>query len=164
MTISGGRCSSHYAPRPLSPPSSGCSPVSLGAAPSFEARQVCGCVGRQFVTLRAPHRLGEALDRLVQRRVAIPETGEQRLPAAADSRRLVDRELLLEREVQAHVQERVCLIRVIFFAEARLIVEHRVVLRVLEDHVESCLHGAATNGMAEGEWQRLKEALDKFIR
>ena len=35
---------------------------------------------------------------------------------------------------------------------------------VLEDHVESCLHGAATNGMADEEWQRLKEALDKFIR
>jgi DNA-binding FrmR family transcriptional regulator len=35
---------------------------------------------------------------------------------------------------------------------------------VLEDHVESCLHGAATNGMADEEWSRLKEALDKFIR
>lgn len=35
---------------------------------------------------------------------------------------------------------------------------------VLEDHVESCLHGAATNGIADEEWQRLKEALDKFIR
>ncbi|MGH2532639.1 MAG: metal-sensing transcriptional repressor [Thermomicrobiales bacterium] len=35
---------------------------------------------------------------------------------------------------------------------------------VLEDHVESCLRGAARNGMADAEWDRLKEALDRFIR
>lgn len=35
---------------------------------------------------------------------------------------------------------------------------------VLEDHIESCLRGAATNGLADDEWRRLKEALDKFIR
>lgn len=35
---------------------------------------------------------------------------------------------------------------------------------VLEDHVESCLRGAATNGMADDEWERLKHALDSFIR
>ncbi len=35
---------------------------------------------------------------------------------------------------------------------------------VLEDHVESCLRGAATNGMADEEWARLKAALDTFIR
>jgi DNA-binding FrmR family transcriptional regulator len=35
---------------------------------------------------------------------------------------------------------------------------------VLEDHVESCLRGAAVNGMADEEWDRLKEALDRFIR
>ncbi len=35
---------------------------------------------------------------------------------------------------------------------------------VLEDHVESCLRGAATNGMADDEWERLKRALDSFIR
>ena len=35
---------------------------------------------------------------------------------------------------------------------------------VLEDHVESCLRGAATNGMADEEWERLKRALDSFIR
>jgi CsoR family transcriptional regulator, copper-sensing transcriptional repressor len=35
---------------------------------------------------------------------------------------------------------------------------------VLEDHVESCLRGAAENGLADAEWQSLKEALDKFIR
>jgi DNA-binding FrmR family transcriptional regulator len=35
---------------------------------------------------------------------------------------------------------------------------------VLEDHVESCLRGAANNGLADEEWKRLKSALDTFIR
>ena len=35
---------------------------------------------------------------------------------------------------------------------------------VLQDHVESCLRGAATSGAAEEEWNRLKAALDSFIR
>ncbi len=35
---------------------------------------------------------------------------------------------------------------------------------VLEDHVESCLRGAAQRGVADEEWTLLKEALDKFIR
>ena len=35
---------------------------------------------------------------------------------------------------------------------------------VLEDHVESCLRGAASNGLADEEWARLKIALDTFIR
>jgi DNA-binding FrmR family transcriptional regulator len=35
---------------------------------------------------------------------------------------------------------------------------------VLEDHVESCLRGAAANGAADDEWDRLKAALDSFIR
>jgi len=35
---------------------------------------------------------------------------------------------------------------------------------VLEDHLESCVRGAAANGMADAEWASLKEALDRFIR
>lgn len=35
---------------------------------------------------------------------------------------------------------------------------------VLEDHVESCLRGAAGAGQADEEWGRLKSALDTFIR
>lgn len=35
---------------------------------------------------------------------------------------------------------------------------------VLEDHVESCLRGAARTGEADGEWDQLKAALDRFIR
>jgi DNA-binding FrmR family transcriptional regulator len=35
---------------------------------------------------------------------------------------------------------------------------------VLEDHIESCLRGAAHDGQADEGWRQLKEALDKFIR
>jgi DNA-binding FrmR family transcriptional regulator len=35
---------------------------------------------------------------------------------------------------------------------------------VLEDHVESCLRGAAANGAADEDCDRLKTALDSFIR
>ena len=35
---------------------------------------------------------------------------------------------------------------------------------VLEDHLESCVRGAAANGMADEEWVSLKEALDCFIQ
>lgn len=35
---------------------------------------------------------------------------------------------------------------------------------VLQDHVESCLRGAASNGLADEEWARLKTALDSFTR
>jgi CsoR family transcriptional regulator, copper-sensing transcriptional repressor len=34
---------------------------------------------------------------------------------------------------------------------------------VLEDHLESCVRGAAANGMADEEWASLKAALDRFI-
>ncbi len=35
---------------------------------------------------------------------------------------------------------------------------------VLEDHLESCLRGAAGDKLADEEWRLLKEALDTFIR
>jgi CsoR family transcriptional regulator, copper-sensing transcriptional repressor len=35
---------------------------------------------------------------------------------------------------------------------------------VLTDHVESCVRGAASNGLADEEWTRLRAALDTFIR
>jgi DNA-binding FrmR family transcriptional regulator len=35
---------------------------------------------------------------------------------------------------------------------------------VLEDHIESCLRDAATKGTTEDEWDRLKQALDRYIR
>jgi CsoR family transcriptional regulator, copper-sensing transcriptional repressor len=39
----------------------------------------------------------------------------------------------------------------------------RVARVVLEDHVESCLRQAATNGTPDDEWESLKTALDRFI-
>ncbi len=39
---------------------------------------------------------------------------------------------------------------------------NRVSRMVLEDHIESCVIGAA-NGHVEEEWARLKEALDRFV-
>jgi hypothetical protein len=35
---------------------------------------------------------------------------------------------------------------------------------VLEDHIESCLRGAARTGQADEDWRLLKEALDTFVR
>jgi DNA-binding FrmR family transcriptional regulator len=40
---------------------------------------------------------------------------------------------------------------------------NRVSRLVLEDHIESCVLGAA-NGNVEGEWKRLKAALDRFVQ
>jgi DNA-binding FrmR family transcriptional regulator len=39
----------------------------------------------------------------------------------------------------------------------------RVARLVLEDHVESCLRQAVTNGTPDDEWESLKTALDRFI-
>src|SRR5262245_45212433 len=39
----------------------------------------------------------------------------------------------------------------------------RVARIVLEDHVESCLRQAASNGTPDDEWESLKTALDRFI-
>lgn len=39
----------------------------------------------------------------------------------------------------------------------------RVARVVLEDHVESCLRRAASNGTTDQEWDSLKTALDRFI-
>lgn len=35
---------------------------------------------------------------------------------------------------------------------------------VLEDHIESCLRGAASSGAADEEWERLKVALNRILR
>ena len=34
---------------------------------------------------------------------------------------------------------------------------------VLEDHMESCLYSATEAGAPEEEWNRLKEALEKYV-
>ncbi len=35
---------------------------------------------------------------------------------------------------------------------------------VLEDHIESCLREAASNGTADEEWDRLKHALNRYLK
>jgi len=71
-----------------------------------------------------------------QRFVAVAESRQQRAETRHDARRLVDRQLLLERHVQAHVQERVRLVGVIVVAIACQLRKDRVVLGVQQDHVE----------------------------
>ena len=58
--------------------------------------------------------------------------------------------------------ERSCPDVLIQLAAVRSAVEH-VSRIVLADHVESCRRGAAATGAADVEWERLKEALDRFI-
>src|SRR5207249_2992607 len=74
--------------------------------------------------------------RLVQRRVPLATAPDQRLEVARDAGGLVDRELLLERHVQAHVEERVAFVGVVFVAVTAGIAQHGVVLRVRQDHIE----------------------------
>src|SRR5712691_11378292 len=62
-----------------------------------------------------------------QRFVAVAESRQQRAETRHDARRLVDRQLLLERHVQAHVQERVRLVGVIVVAIACRLRKDRVV-------------------------------------
>ena len=59
--------------------------------------------------------------------------------------------------------ERPCPDVLIQLAAVRAAVD-RAARLVLEDHLESCVRGAAVNGLADDEWRRLKEALDRFIR
>ena len=72
----------------------------------------------------------------VQRFMPAVEPRAQGPEAVRDPGRLVDRNLLLEREVQAHVQEGVGLVGVVAVAMARERFEDRVVLRVLQDDLE----------------------------
>jgi DNA-binding FrmR family transcriptional regulator len=60
-------------------------------------------------------------------------------------------------------EDRPCSELLIQFAAVRSAID-RAARLVLEDHVEGCLRGAAANGLADEEWQRLKVALDSFIR
>lgn len=39
----------------------------------------------------------------------------------------------------------------------------KVARLVLEDHIAHCLREAASNGTSDEEWDRLKEALDRYI-
>jgi DNA-binding FrmR family transcriptional regulator len=60
-------------------------------------------------------------------------------------------------------EERACADVLVQLAAVRAAIDRTSKL-VLEDHLESCVRGAAINGMADDEWSSLKEALDRFIR
>jgi len=98
--------------------------------------QVRRGIRRVAVALRAPQRFGQALDRFVQSVVPVAVPGEERAQALPDSRRLVDGELLLQRDMQAHVQEGIRFADVVPVAVAHRQLQHRVVLGVQQDHVE----------------------------
>ena len=67
------------------------------------------------------------------------------------------------RAVRRMVEEgRDCADVLIQLAAVRSAVD-RVARVVLEDHVESCLRLAASNGTTDEEWESLKTALDRFI-
>jgi hypothetical protein len=72
----------------------------------------------------------------VQRRVALAVACHQPAEARRDAGRLVDRKLLFQRDMQAHVEERIALVDVVLVAVALRLVQHGVVLGVRQDHVE----------------------------
>ena len=63
--------------------------------------------GARAVPLRLPHHFAQAFEHRVQRRVLVAARRAHALELRADAGRLVDRELLRDREVQRQVQERI---------------------------------------------------------
>lgn len=60
-------------------------------------------------------------------------------------------------------EDRACTDVLIQLAAVRSAID-RASRLVLEDHLESCVRGAARNGMVDDEWDRLKKALNSFVR
>src|SRR3954469_9877726 len=95
-----------------------------------QAVEVRAGIRRSAIALRAPDRLGEALQGFVQRRMPVLFARKKLIEKTRDAGRLVDGELLLEREVQAHVQERVRFVGVVLVPVLCRRRKHRVVLRM----------------------------------
>ncbi|HEX2034761.1 MAG TPA: metal-sensing transcriptional repressor [Chloroflexota bacterium] len=101
---------------------------------------------------------------------AAPPPGRQHAPAAhgqhQQTQAVLNRLARTEghiRAVRRMVEEgRDCAEVLIQLAAVRSAVD-RVARIVLEDHVESCLRQAASNGTPDAEWESLKQALDRFI-
>ena len=90
-----------------------------------------------------------------------PDTAHQHTKAVADQlARTAGHVGSIKRMVE---EGRSCPEVLIQLAAVRAAIDRAAKL-VLEDHVESCLRGAAGNGQADEEWARLKAALDTFIR
>jgi hypothetical protein len=62
-------------------------------------------IGRQLAALGAPEHFAEAFEHVVQRFVAVAAPALQQREGGADAGRLVDRQLLLDRQVQREMQE-----------------------------------------------------------
>ena len=88
------------------------------------------------------------------------ETHRHRKAVADQLARTAGYVTLIKRMVE---DERACPEVLIQLAAVRAAID-RAARLILEDHVESCLRGAAQNGTADAEWQQLKQALDSFIR
>src|SRR5258707_11897824 len=73
---------------------------------------------------------------MMQRWVACAVASHQLAKVRRDAGRLVDRKLLFQRDMQAHVEEGIALADVVLVAVALRVVQHGVVLGVRQDHVE----------------------------
>src|SRR2546423_972582 len=71
--------------------------VRSGSGTALQALKIGGGVGRCLVALCPPDRLGEAFDRLVQRRMALAAARHQAAKPRHDAGWLVDGELLFQR-------------------------------------------------------------------
>lgn len=96
--------------------------------------------------------------------VAAPAIGEH--GRHRQRRQVVNRLARIEGHVRAikrmAEEDRGCTDLLLQLAAVRAAVD-QVSRLVLADHVESCLRGAAASGSADEEWERLKQALDRFI-
>ena len=76
--------------------------IAVSQASEIELR-----IRRRAVPLRIPHHFAQAFEHRVQRRVLVAARRADALVLRANAGRLVDRELLGDREVQRQVQERI---------------------------------------------------------
>src|SRR5438132_5952096 len=100
-----------------------------------QAVEVGGVVETRAVSLRLPDHLREAIHDVVPRLVHRAAADGEGFEGSADSRRLVDGDLLLDGEVHRDVQEGIGLAALgtpLAVAIALAVAEHRVVFRVLD--------------------------------
>jgi hypothetical protein len=103
---------------------------------SFQAREIERRIGRRAVPLRIPQHFAEALEHRVLRGMLVAVGESQALVLRPNTGRLVDRELLGDREVQRQMQERIhaAALRKKIAIEIRVRrFEQRVILGMLAD-------------------------------
>ena len=99
---------------------------------AFHAVAMLGGVN---TTLNPLYTAEEAASQLKNSGAKLLVTGPQFIEKARDAWRLVDGKLLLQRDVQAHVEERVRLVGVVLLPVALRRREQLVILRMQQDHV-----------------------------